>query len=55
MNPVFWLVAILALVGIWFMLSSAFKGVGGFAVKQVDKAKKEMSDENKEKEDNKDE
>jgi hypothetical protein len=30
MNPVFWLIVILVLVGIWFGLTALFKPLGGY-------------------------
>lgn len=45
MNFVFWLLVIAALVLLWFCLSFAFKGVGGFALKLFNDAKETMQDE----------
>jgi len=50
LNFVFWLLAILALVFIWFCLSFAFKGIGGIGWKLWSDVKKEVSDEDSEKE-----
>lgn len=46
MNPVFWLLVILALVGVWFILTPMFKHIGKSTTDMVDKAKKEMFDDN---------
>ena len=35
MNPVFWLIVILVLVGIWFGLTAVFKPVGGYLYKVI--------------------
>ena len=44
-NIVFWLVVVVVLVFIWFCLSFAFKGVGGFGMRLYNDAKKEISEE----------
>lgn len=48
MNPVFWFLVILALVGVWFILTPIFKHIGKSTSHMVDKAKKEMFDNRKE-------
>lgn len=45
MNPFFWLLVILALVLLWFLMSFAFKGIGGFAFKLYKDATDEFKDE----------
>ena len=45
MNPVFWFLVILALVGVWFILTPIFKRIGKSTTGMVDKAKKEMFDD----------
>lgn len=49
MNIVFWLIVVIVLVLIWFCLSFAFKGVGGFGMRLYNDAKKEISEEETEK------
>ena len=45
MNIIFWLLVIVALVLVWFCLSFAFKGIGGFALKLYNDAKETMNEE----------
>lgn len=45
MNIVFWLLVIAALILIWFCLSFAFKGIGGFALKLFNDAKETINEE----------
>ena len=45
MNIVFWLLAIVGLVTLWFCLSFAFKGIGGLAMKLFNDAKETMNEE----------
>lgn len=47
MNPVFWLLVILVLVGIWFTLTPVFRLLGRTTLKNIFKAKEQMSDEEK--------
>lgn len=44
MNIVFWLLVIVALVFLWFCLSFAFKGIGGFFLKLFNDAKEEITE-----------
>lgn len=46
MNPVFWFLVILALVGVWFALVNLFRPLGKAFLRNVFKAKEQMSDEN---------
>lgn len=46
MNPVFWLLVILVLVGVWFALTPLFRLLGRTTLKNIFKAKEQMSDEN---------
>ncbi len=48
MNPVFWVLVVLALVLIWFLLSFAFKGIGAIFVRLWNEAKQEITDDEKE-------
>lgn len=48
MNPVFYLLLILALVGAWFILAPIFRSIGGFFSGISDNAKNHMFDERKE-------
>lgn len=48
MNPVFWLLVILALVILWFILSFLFKRIGNLAVKTASHIKKEMLEDESE-------
>ncbi len=48
MNPVFWLLVILALVILWFILSFLFKQIGNLAVKTASHIKKEMLEDESE-------
>jgi F0F1-type ATP synthase membrane subunit b/b' len=43
-NIVFWLIVIAAIVLLWFCLSFAFKGIGGFALKLYNDAKNEITE-----------
>ena len=45
MNPVFWALVVLALVLIWFLLGSAFKGIGMMFMNLWNEAKQGISDE----------
>lgn len=44
MNPAFWLLVILALVGVWYLLSPIFRSIGAFFIGMNDNAKKHMFD-----------
>ena len=45
MNIMFWILVIAALILIWFCLSFAFKGIGGFALKLFNDAKETINEE----------
>lgn len=45
MNVVFWLGVIAALVFLWFCLSFAFRGVGGFVLRLFKDVKETMKEE----------
>lgn len=51
MNPVFWILVILAFVTIWFALVPYFKRIGTFLLIKFYRAKKEMSTKKFESED----
>lgn len=44
MNPVFWLLVILALVLVWFCLGTCFKSAGGFLYNLFTRASEGMKD-----------
>lgn len=44
MNPVFWLLVILALVALWFLLSCCFKPIGDFFMSIFRKTKEDIDD-----------
>lgn len=44
MNPVFWLIVILVLVGIWFGLTAFFKPVGGYLYKVINDTKEVINE-----------
>lgn len=46
MNIVFWLIAIILLVAVWFGLCSLYKPIGNFLWETYDAAKENMKDEN---------
>lgn len=46
MNPVFWFLVILALVGVWFALVNLFRPLGKIILRNFSKVKEQMSDEN---------
>ncbi len=45
MNPVFWLLVVLVLVGVWFALRPLFRGIGNSTAKTLDKTKETMFNE----------
>lgn len=49
MNIVFWLLVVITLVLVWFLMSFAFKGIGGFFLTLFNDAKKEIQDDEPEK------
>ncbi len=42
MNPVFWVLIILAIVGLWFILAPIFRGIGKIILKIFKRAKDEI-------------
>lgn len=53
MNVVFWFLVILALVLLWFCLSSTFKGIGWLSLKIYNDAMDEINDKDESKEEGK--
>ena len=45
MNPVFWFLVILALVGVWFALTPVFRYIGKTTRNKIDKTKEVISTE----------
>ncbi len=45
MNPVFWVIVILLLVGLWFLLTPLFRALGNWFTNLTDNANKTMFDE----------
>ncbi len=50
MNPVFWLLVILAIAGAWFLLAPIFRGTGKIGINILNKAKDKMKPIDNEKE-----
>lgn len=50
MNPVFWFLVIVALIGAWFALTPLFKKIGDMITGATDNAVKQMFDDEDEKE-----
>lgn len=42
MNPIFWILVVLALVALWFLLNFTFRKIGKFFIKVYYKTKKNL-------------
>lgn len=50
MNPVFWLLVVLALGLVWFAFSGRFQDIGGAFQEKMDETKENIMDEGKDNE-----
>lgn len=48
MNPAFWVLAIMALIALWFLLSFAFKPIGSFFYRLWKDARDEINNDDME-------